>query len=185
MSMIMVGAMMGMFMIPIANMATTTAKSRSVLQARILYESEIDRLRRLWSIDQQNFDAIMPHNDKCEFNRDVDLNSGFESHGYTTDGEGFNAHVTCYFGTEYAGGEDVVLAYPASDKNPGQYQDLNLDGFEDTTGLPTHYDQCYAGWKGDGFKYTSCDIGTTYVIPMYQPMYNAMDPADLANARAK
>ena len=30
----------------------------------------------------------------------------------------------------------------------GDYQDLNRDGYEDTTGFSTHYDHCYSGQKG-------------------------------------
>ena len=64
-----------------------------------------------------------------------------------------------------------MLAYPEASNNPGQYTDNDLDGFEDKTGLPTHYDQCYAGWKGDGYKHTNCTLGGQYVIPMYANLY--------------
>lgn len=171
-SMIMVAGMMGMLGIPLSNIATQVSTTTALSKARILYEAEIDRLRRLWTIDQQDFDIIAPNHQACVFNTDDTLP---EYHGYRADGEGFNANVSCTIGRTTVGGDEVILAYPESDKNPGQYQDLNLDGFEDTTGLPTHYDQCYAGWKGDGFKHNACDIGMEYVIPMYQEMYDGMN----------
>lgn len=171
-SMMMVAGMMGMIGIPLANMATQVGRTTAMSQARVLYEAEIDRLRRLWSVDQQNFESHVPNHQACVFNTDDTLP---QYHGYDPEGTGFNANVSCTIGTTTIGGEEVILAYPESDKNPGQYQDLNLDGFEDTTGLPTHYDQCYSGWKGDGFKHQSCDIGDEYVIPMYQDMYDEMD----------
>ena len=167
-ALIMSAAVMGFMMIPIANMSTMTARAKSDLQARILLEAEVDHARRVWSVDQQNFDSHRLNNDKCTTSSDV-RDNGDPVHGYTPDG--FNFNVTCTVGTESAGGEDVMLAYPQASNNPGQYTDNDLDGFEDKTGLPTHYDQCYAGWKGDGFKHKACDIGVSYVIPMYQEIY--------------
>ena len=38
--------------------------------------------------------------------------------------------------------------------------DDDSDGFDDTTGLPTHYFQCYSGWTGVGtFKTTVSQVG--------------------------
>lgn len=57
----------------------------------------------------------------------------------------------------------------------GDFIDVNSDGYEDTTGLPTHYDECYSGWKGNSgssFKDASCELGGQYVIPMYSSLYN-------------
>ena len=61
----------------------------------------------------------------------------------------------------------------------GNFQDTSpQDGYDDFTGLPTHYDECYAGWKGaegkdsaaGAFK-TSCKMGGTYVIPLFADLY--------------
>jgi len=61
----------------------------------------------------------------------------------------------------------------------GTYQDNSpKDGYEDFTGLPTHYDECYAGWKGaegkesaaGAFK-TSCTMGGKFVIPLFADLY--------------
>ena len=59
----------------------------------------------------------------------------------------------------------------------GDFADSNKDGYEDTTGLQTHYDECYAGWKGaegtkggksaGGFKSSACTLGGDYLIPMF------------------
>ena len=53
-------------------------------------------------------------------------------------------------------------------------QDLDEDGYEDTTGLPTHYDECYSGFKGNAgssFKDASCELGGKYLIPMFKEIY--------------
>ena len=167
-SMIMVAGMMGMLSIPLANMATQVGQTTALSKARILYEAEIDRLRRLWSVDQQNFESHTPVHNACSFQTD-DNQAGY--HGYDSNGEGFNTLVSCTIGRTTVGNEQVMLAYPEASNNPGQYTDNDLDGFEDKTGLPTHYDQCYAGWKGTGFQHSACDIGVSYVIPMYQEIY--------------
>lgn len=55
------------------------------------------------------------------------------------------------------------------------FTDNNSDGYEDTTGLPTHYDECYSGWKGNSgssFKDASCELGGQYVIPMFSSLYS-------------
>ena len=50
--------------------------------------------------------------------------------------------------------------------------DLDLDGFDDTTGLPTHYFQCYSGWTGAGTLKNNCQLGGPYVIPAYRHLYD-------------
>ena len=58
--------------------------------------------------------------------------------------------------------------------NLGVYSDDDMDGFDDVTGLPTHYWECYSGWKGsssDSLK-NNCDLGGKYVIPAYASLYN-------------
>ena len=58
--------------------------------------------------------------------------------------------------------------------NLGVYSDNDMDGFDDVTGLPTHYWECYSGWKGsssDSLK-NNCDLGGKYVIPAYASLYN-------------
>lgn len=58
------------------------------------------------------------------------------------------------------------------------FADENGDGYDDTTGLRTHYDQCYSGFKGsttDDFKSSSCELGGTYVIPMFSPIYTSTE----------
>lgn len=50
--------------------------------------------------------------------------------------------------------------------------DDDLDGFDDTTGLPTHYFQCYSGWTGVGTLKNNCELGGPYVIPAYDHLYD-------------
>jgi len=57
----------------------------------------------------------------------------------------------------------------------GDFQDLDEDGYEDTTGLPTHYNECYSGFKGNAgssFKDASCELGGKYLIPMFKEIYS-------------
>ena len=56
--------------------------------------------------------------------------------------------------------------------NLGVYYDNDGDGFDDVTGLPTHYWECYSGWKGVGTLKNNCTLGGKYVIPAYAPIYN-------------
>ena len=53
----------------------------------------------------------------------------------------------------------------------GVYSDDNRDGFDDVTGLFTHYAECYSGWKGQGSLKSNCDVGGRYVIPAYAHLY--------------
>ena len=57
--------------------------------------------------------------------------------------------------------------------NLGVYWDNDLDGFDDITGLPTHYWECYSGWKGgsNALK-NNCTLGGKYVIPAYANIYD-------------
>ena len=50
--------------------------------------------------------------------------------------------------------------------------DDDADGFDDTTGLPTHYFQCYSGWTGVGTLKNNCELGGPYVIPAYAHLYD-------------
>ena len=56
----------------------------------------------------------------------------------------------------------------------GVYSDDDRDGFDDVTGMMTHYAECYSGWKGnstDTLK-NNCELGGPYVIPAYASLYN-------------
>ena len=50
--------------------------------------------------------------------------------------------------------------------------DDDLNGFDDTTGMPTHYFQCYSGWTGVGTLKNNCELGGPYVIPAYRHLYD-------------
>jgi len=57
--------------------------------------------------------------------------------------------------------------------NLGVYYDNDRDGFDDVTGLPTHYWECYSGWKGGSNSLkNNCTLGGKYVIPAYASMYD-------------
>jgi hypothetical protein len=53
----------------------------------------------------------------------------------------------------------------------GIYSDDDRDGFDDVTGLFTHYAECYSGWKGSGTLKNNCELGGPYVIPAYRHFY--------------
>lgn len=151
----------GIIMVPMLRLTVTQAQSRASLEATLLYASEVDRAKRIWSVDNVDFDARDLYSSYCKKGPDYGYND-----------EGFNFQVTCETGKQKVGGKDLLLSFPALSRNPGQFTDQDQDGFEDVSGLPTHYDQCYSGWKGDGFKTTACAMGGQYVIPMYASLYN-------------
>ena len=163
---VMAGAMGTIIMAPMFQLTVAQAQSRAQLEARVLWQSEVERARRLWSIDYENFDQVSLHNtSRCSVGN---------AHGYNT--EGFIFDVSCTVGKQTVGKHTTLLPYPAHYRTPGQFTDKDGDGFEDITGLPTHYDQCYAGWKGDGYKHSNCILGGIYVIPMYSDLYENGQP---------
>lgn len=160
---IVAGAVGATLAAPMFQLTVTQAQSRAQLEARVLWQSEVERARQLWSLDYEDFDLIeLSNSSRCIKG---------DSHAYTD--EGFMFDVRCTVGKQTVGRNSVLLPYPAVSRNPGQFSDNDGNGFEDVTGLPTHYDQCYNGWKGDGFngRKNGCVLGEQYVIPMYQNLY--------------
>ena len=83
-------------------------------------------------------------------------------------------NVTCMHG-ENTLRQSVTRAFTLFDEIASSLTvttDDNLDGFDDTTGLPTHYFQCYSGWTGAGTLKNNCELGGPYVIPAYAHIYN-------------
>ena len=66
----------------------------------------------------------------------------------------------------------ILLSSGSAANSLGVYSDDDLDGFDDVTGLFTHYAECYSGWKGSGTLKNNCDLGGQYVIPAYSSLYN-------------
>jgi len=158
---VVAGAMGAIIAAPLFQLQISTAQSRAQLEARVLWQSEIERARQLWSLNYEDFDLVeLSNNTKCVKG---------PNHQYNT--EGFIFDVQCTVGRQTVGKNATLLPYPAVSRNPGQYSDNDGNGFEDVTGLPTHYDQCYAGWKGNGYKHSNCTLGGVYVIPMYANLY--------------
>ena len=163
MSITVAAAMGAVVAAPMFQLTVAQAQSRAQLEARVLWQSEIRRARQLWSLDYNDFDLVeLSNNTKCVKGA---------LHAYTN--EGFTFDVQCTVGRQTVGENTALLPYPAVSRNPGQFSDNDGNGFEDVTGLPTHYDQCYSGWKGDGFNgnKNGCILGGQYVIPMYQDLY--------------
>jgi len=92
--------------------------------------------------------------------------------------EEFDAHaITCTHGSHEQVKSTATANIFLQDRNPysGEFVDVDRDGYEDNTGLPTHYDECYSGWKGTSganFKDSVCELGGKYVIPLYAKLYN-------------
>ena len=165
MSVTVAAAMGAVVAAPMFQLTVAQAQSRAQLEARVLWQSEIERARQLWSLDYNDFNLINLSNDtRCVKG---------PNHAYND--EGFLFDVQCTVGRQTVGRNAALLSYPAVTRNPGQYIDADGNGFEDVTGLPTHYDQCYSGWKGDGWK-KNCTLGGQYVIPMYQDLYVDGEP---------
>ena len=156
----------GIIAVPMLNLIAMQAVSRANLQATMLYESEVSRARRLWSEEPGVFGSVEPHNsDRC----------AYDSTRHQQISSGWNLVVTCTVGNQTVGGDDVVLSYPQLD---GEHRDDDRNGFEDVTGLPTHYDSCYESWFSDGFKDWKCDLGGDKVIPLYSHLYDDQDDDD-------
>ena len=166
---VVAGAMGAIMAAPMMQLQVQQAQSRAQLEARVLWQSEIERARQLWSLDYNDFDLV-------ELSNGTRCTKG-PNHAYTE--EGFMFDVQCTVGRQTVGKNTALLPYPAVSRNPGQYSDNDGNGFEDVTGLNTHYDQCYAGWKGDGFKHTNCVLGGEYVIPMYAGLYENGQPIQI------
>ena len=166
MSVTVAAAMGAVVAAPMFQLTVAQAESRAALEARVLWQSEIERARQLWSLDYNDFDLVSLSNDtRCVKG---------PNHAYNI--EGFLFDVRCTVGRQTVGKNSALLPFPAVTQNPGQYIDADGNGFEDVTGLPTHYDQCYSGWKGDGWK-RNCTLGGQYVIPMYLDLYADGEPA--------
>ena len=169
---VIAGAMGAIMAAPMFQLQVQQAQSRAQLEARVLWQSEIERARQLWSLDYNDFDLVKLSNQtRC---------TKGENHKYTE--EGFLFDVQCTVGRQTVGKNTALLPYPAVSRNPGQYSDNDGNGFEDVTGLPTHYDQCYAGWKGTGYKHSNCTLGGEYVIPMYAALYQDGQPVQIGSS---
>ena len=91
----------------------------------------------------------------------------------------FNYTIKCEFGhtrvVRASAARSFSLLSPNGVSNIqtglGVYSDDDRDGFDDVTGLFTHYAECYSGWKGAGSLKNNCDLGGQYVIPAYQHLY--------------
>ena len=83
-------------------------------------------------------------------------------------------NVICGYGEEVFY-QEVTRAFTLLDEIASSLTvttDSDMDGFDDTTGLPTHYFQCYSGWTGAGTLKNNCDLGGPYVIPAYKHLYD-------------
>ena len=164
---VVAGAMGAIMMLPMLQLQVTQAQGRANLEATVLWEAEVDRARREWSLNYEDFDLLEVSNQqRCAMGDD---------HGYVEGG--FNFDVRCTVGDQIVGKNMFILPFPEVSRNPGQYSDSDGNGFEDVTGLPTHYDQCYSGWKGNGWK-QNCTLGGQYIIPMYASLYANGEPVN-------
>ena len=83
-------------------------------------------------------------------------------------------NITCSYG-ENKLKQSITRAFTLLDEIASSLTvktDDDSDGFDDTTGLPTHYFQCYSGWTGVGTLKNNCELGGPYVIPAYAHIYN-------------
>ena len=99
----------------------------------------------------------------------------------TNDAETFTYTILCKEGstkqtTAKASRSFTLLSPDASSaitvSGLGVYSDDDRDGFDDVTGLFTHYAECYSGWKGQGTLKNNCELGGPFVIKAYAHLYN-------------
>ena len=158
----------GMLITPTANLMTATLNTRALMEATVLYDSAVDTAQLEWSQDNQNFSYTPPTG--CTEQDD----SGYNNLGYLL-------HIKCAVGHQSVGSTPIQLAYPPNQQTGGLgiYTDQNRDGYDDVTGLPTHYYGCYSGWSGTGgtgssgdFQSNKCTLGGPLVIPAYSGLYS-------------
>ena len=85
-----------------------------------------------------------------------------------------NDEITCVAGElkyKMSATRAFLLLDAGATSGLGVYTDDDLDGFDDVTGLFTHYAECYSGWKGMGSLKNNCELGGRYVIPAYAHLY--------------
>lgn len=89
--------------------------------------------------------------------------------------EAYTYVVTCEYGDKAYKAEAARAFSLMEPEGTGLriYHDDDSDGFDDITGLMTHYAECYSGWKGvsSGTLKNNCDLGGRYVIPAYAHLY--------------
>ena len=63
---VIAGAMGAIMAAPMMQLQVQQAQSRAQLEARVLWQSEIERARQLWSLDYNDFDLVdLSNNTKC------------------------------------------------------------------------------------------------------------------------
>ena len=117
---IVAGAVGTVVAAPMFQLTVAQAQSRAQLEARVLWQSEIERARQLWSLDFEDFNLVaLSNSTRCVKG---------PTHGYVT--EGFMFDVQCTVGRQTVGKNSALLPYPAVTRNPGQYSDRDGNGFE-------------------------------------------------------
>ena len=79
------------FALPMFQLTVAQAQSRAQLEARVLWQSEIERARQLWSLDYNDFDLVNLSNNKHKCTKGP-------NHAYTS--EGFLFDVQCKVGNK-------------------------------------------------------------------------------------
>jgi len=100
---VVAGAMGDIIAAPLFHLQVATAQSRAQLEARVLWQSEIERARQLWSLDFNDFNLV-------ELSNSTRCTKG-DNHAYTD--EGFNFDVKCTVGKQTVGKNEVLLPFPA------------------------------------------------------------------------
>ena len=117
----MVGAViMASIAVPTIQLNVMQARGRANMEARLLYQAEVDRAKKIWSENSINFDQHSLYNTTyCK-----------KEDGYGYEDQGFNFKVSCTTGKEKVGGKDLLLSFPANANPSRQASNKDLNIFE-------------------------------------------------------
>ena len=108
MSVTVAAAMGAVVAAPMFQLTVAQAQSRAQLEARVLWQSEIERARQLWSLNYEDFDLVeLSNSTKCVKG---------PLHAYND--EGFVFDVKCTVGKQTVGKKHHLAALSGSFKKP-------------------------------------------------------------------
>ena len=117
----MVGAViMASIAVPTIQLNVMQARGRANMEARLLYQAEVERAKKIWSENSINFDQHSLYNTTyCK-----------KEDGYGYEDQGFNLKASCTFGKEKVGGKDLLLSSPTNANQSSQASNEGLNIFE-------------------------------------------------------
>lgn len=152
--------------------------SQAVVQAKVMNLQQADLKATQWALASKEADRPLDEEgevpDGCTVTTDAEegVEPDLQTNVWT---------IECWHGTNPRTRQRaaVNVSFFEQDYYGLGDTDDDRDGYLDKSGLPTHYQQCYNGFKGpegagkSGDFSNSCNIGEEpYVIPLYADLYD-------------